>query len=261
MDNTRVLPSILISSYLLFVLACDDKVHDTERRNEMDRPISDVSTSSGPLSDKKEARDFLNEETDHILLELKVAEIAIIKSENPKVRDLARDVQKNYGEIKRQLSHIAQRSRWDITIPHAREQKLESRLKDKSGKEFDAEILDLLISNQEEAIQRMEEISPNRGSTGAAASGSSAVAPDTLAHHTASTPDTHRDTGGQANSEAKPKVADDINRLNREPNQHSPNDKGNTPMADGDLEGWIANTLPVMRQQLEQCREVQEELQ
>lgn len=202
----------------------------------MDRPIPKATASTGPLSDPGMARDFLDAQANYLWLQLQMAEMAILKSRNAEVRTLARAIHKDYGEVKRQLSRIAALSKWDFKVSHTDHQAMLRHLEGQDEDEFDRAILDLIIETQEEAIAHL------RGAysdTATVVESSGKAVNDTA--YSGAHPGTDRNDQNE-----------NYGRI--------PHDKSNVPIAEGDLNGWVDNTLPVYLEYLEYTNRLRERL-
>jgi predicted outer membrane protein len=172
------------------------------------------------------------------MAEVQLGQLAAERAQSPQVREFAEHVVTDHQQALDQLREAATAS--NLLLPSALNEKhrdLHHRLSQLQGAEFDREYMSAMVDAHEESVDLLEDQAPESARSGDAdgvghpmsgPSGSEAPGPD----RGASEPATGTETGARADDSS-----------------HGP------------VKRWAAQTLPHVREHLEQARQIKEQLE
>ncbi len=131
---------------LVFVIGC--------------KPVSEKSTTEANTADESvnAARDFAKAAANDGMLEIRLAEIAMDRSENPEIDSLALMIKTDHQKANDELHSLALNKRWILpaTMMAEQEQKVQE-IKNTADAQFDKTYLQTMVTAHKGAIAKFEE--------------------------------------------------------------------------------------------------------
>lgn len=140
---------------MLIAISCGNQAdNDRDRLEENDR---DDQTLREENRDMEEVREFVNEATSDGIMEIRMAEIAMQKSQNPEVDQLAEHIKADHEKAGAELKSIAASKNWSVPVMmmDKHQQKVE-KLMETDADKFDEEYLETMVNAHKDAIDKFE---------------------------------------------------------------------------------------------------------
>jgi putative membrane protein len=137
---------------LMFVFSCGNQ---TENRDSGYDDQTEASKASN--RDAEELQEFIDESISDGMMEVEMADIAINRSENQEIEQIAASIRLDHRSAGNELKSIAASKGWvvPVTMMDKHQRKVE-KLQNSNAENFDEEYLDVLVSTHEDAISRIE---------------------------------------------------------------------------------------------------------
>lgn len=211
-----------------WLTACNNNAGNNEHDNsDMDSNETSMKMEEKSHSDLEQ---FTMEAASDGKMEIQMAQVALNRSSNEKVKELARMIETDHQDANQKLADVARTENWNIPdqMMEKHQQKLKE-LKDTKDEDFDKKYVDIMVSGHKEAIDKFENVIKE------AKDDSSAMGDM----------DDHRD-----------RITNDQNRRNDAGNSAEMVNLKEAPA----LISWVQSTLPVLRKHLEKAQSLQSEM-
>ena len=133
---------------LLFAASCGSRARSPEENDALQGQLQ---------KETEEVRDFVNEAVSENMMEIRMAEIAMERSQHPEVDELAKSIKQDHLEASEDLRSIASEKSWSVPVmlldKHA--EKIQKLLKGKR-ENINEEYLELTANTHEDAIRLWE---------------------------------------------------------------------------------------------------------
>jgi putative membrane protein len=139
---------------MMIGIGCGNTAQDRKNMdNEESYEINDESYNP----DMKEAEDFAKEAVSGSMMEVQMADIAINRSENTEIDQLAQAIKMDHQSAWNELKSMAMDKNWmlPVTLTGKHQQKVD-KLQNTGTEKFDEEYLELVVSTHENAIDEFE---------------------------------------------------------------------------------------------------------
>lgn len=204
--------------------------------------------------DVEDMQAFVEKAASDGMKEIKMAEIAMERATNPKVKELASMIRADHMKASDELKRLAANGRWEIPTQMLPEHKEDlEKLQNLETNEFDEDYVDMMISDHRNAIDMFED-----------------VLETDYRERTAGLDDMDRENSPEMRDNNERYDINDRDRTSEiatnanldENTDNNRENKANEP-AGADMEqlrAWANKTLPVLRKHLEHCQQIDDEI-
>ncbi len=205
--------------------------------------------NNSQVNNDQSQRNFVKEAASDGMMEIKMAEIAMSKSNNQQVKDLAQTIKSDHQSANEKLKQIASDNGWDFpTEMMDQNQDNVDKLQKTPSDDFDRQYADMMVKGHKGAISKFENAAKKYGTEAENNQGQSDINSATA----------NASTKGQFGQ------SDSVPNNNRSATTqgNNTNNRSNTTAVAGNaqLEAWINSTLPTLRKHLRMSQQVQDEL-
>ena len=253
MKTTDLIKSLTMVCVLgIATISCRN--HHIDNENEVQSFGATENTMAGTTNTEKVNNDqspgnFVKEAASDGMMEIKMAEIAMSKSNNQKVKDLAQIIKNDHQAANDKLKQIAGDNGWDFpTEMMDQNQDKVDKLQKTSANDFDKQYADMMVKGHKDAIDKFENAARKYGEEAGNNQGQAEI------------------NSATANTSTKGQFSeiDSVPNNNRSATTqgNNTNNRSNTTADadDGQLGAWINETLPTLRKHLQMSQQVQDEL-
>lgn len=139
---------------LMIAISCGNQADNDRNRDEN---LGDDQTQREENREQEEVREFVNEAASDGIMEIRMAEIAMQKSQNADIDQLAQTIKADHEKASAELKSIAANKNWSVPVMmmDKHQQKVEKLMETDIDK-FDEEYLETMVSAHKDAIDRFE---------------------------------------------------------------------------------------------------------
>lgn len=245
MRTTNIFKTLAITVAIGLAAACNQaETADRTETNE-DRTATDRTTADRAQEDRApDLSEFAREAASDGMMEVRMADLAMDKARNNEVRQLAERIRRDHQQANRELEEIARAAEWDLPdrMMDEHREKLEE-LQNTASRNFDRQYLEMMVEDHEEAIDKFERAAERLQGEA-----------DTRDRARRSDNDMGETAPARAGTQQQDQ-RDDRQRDRQRPDQ-GVGEAGSTERVNQQLQTWIDNTLPVLRQHLERSQQL-----
>ncbi|MDQ3535374.1 MAG: DUF4142 domain-containing protein [Bacteroidota bacterium] len=148
---------IALFSALLFMYSCDNNPNS----NRQDSAEVAEERNEERLADRdnlKEDSEFVVEAAGSSMMEIELGQLAVQKANSQEVKNFAQKMVDDHSRANEKLKQIAQRKNIALPngIPNDHRKHIDD-LREKSGREFDKEYMDLMVSEHKDDVSKFED--------------------------------------------------------------------------------------------------------
>jgi putative membrane protein len=137
---------------LMFVFSCGNQA---ENRNDGYEDQSEATKVNN--RDAEELQEFIDESISSGMMEVEMADVAINRSENQEIEQIAASIRLDHRSAGNELKSIAASEGWTVPVAMMdKHQRKVENLKNSNVEDFDQEYLDVMVSTHEDIIAKFE---------------------------------------------------------------------------------------------------------
>lgn len=161
MRLNKLTQTIFLLPMVGIMFSCEDNgsttAYDTQQGTEQ------VAEAAMDDDDKEEMLEFVKEAISDGMMEIKMAEMAMGKSTNTEVKDLAKTIKNDHQKASDQLKKLAKENNWEIPSQMIeKHQKKVDKLNDVSMEDFDEKYLEMIENGHEKAIKEFKDANDDK---------------------------------------------------------------------------------------------------